>query len=136
MLDVGDGTCFAVPKEGKQYVNRTRFDDGEYGIAVRWLGRLTEDPELRTFDLDAECTDEFIVNSSELRCTHIELIPHCPVGPAVRRSPRGYGGHVRDGRDYVQNGRDRDGYGHARGCVRGRAHESARHGGQSHGPRH
>merc|ERR1712022_99101 len=97
-LDVGDGTCFAVPKEGRQYVNRTRFDNGEYGIAVRWLGRMAEDPELRTFELAAGSTDEFIVNSSELRCTHIELIPDRPVGPAVRRSQRGHGGRARGGR--------------------------------------
>ena len=88
----------AQRKIEKLELKALQVDDGEYGIAVRWLGRLTEDLELRTFDLDAECTDEFIVNSSELRCTHIELMHHCPVGPAVRRSPRGYGGHVRDGR--------------------------------------
>ena len=68
---------------------------------MRWLGRLAEDPELRTFELDADCTDEFIVNSSELRCTHIELIPDRPVGPAVRRSRRVHAGH----------GHDRDGRG-------------------------
>ena len=90
-LDTGDGTCFAVPKEGRQNVNRTRFDDGEYGIAVRWLGRLAEDAELRTFDLVADCAEEFIVNSTELRCSEIEMIPVQPVGPAVRRSGRGKG---------------------------------------------
>ena len=85
--DVGDGTCFAVPKEGRQYVNRTRFDDGEYGIAVQWLARLPEDPELRTFELDGD-SEEFVINSTELRCAQIELIPDRPVRAPVRRSPR------------------------------------------------
>ena len=67
---------------------------------MRWLDRLVEDPdpELRPFELAADSTAEFIVNSSELRCTHIELIPDHPVGPAVRRSRRVRGGHDRDGR--------------------------------------
>ena len=71
-----------------------------HGISVRWLDRLVEnpDPELRPFELAADSTAEFIVNSSELRCTHIELIPDRPVGPAVRRSQRGHGGHARGGR--------------------------------------
>ena len=90
-LDTGDGTCVVVPKQGRQNANRTRFDDGEYGIVVRWLGRLAEDAELRTFDLVADCTEEFIVNSTELRCSQIEMIPEQLVGPAVRRSPRGKG---------------------------------------------
>ena len=51
------------------------------------MERLVEDPdpELRPFELAADSTAEFI----ELRCTHIELIPDRPVGPTVRRSPRG-----------------------------------------------
>ena len=65
---------------------------------MRWLDRLDEDPELRTFELTADSTAEFIVNSSELRCTHIELIPDRPVGPTVRRSPRGSGCHDGGGR--------------------------------------
>ena len=91
-LDTGDGTCFAVPKKGRQNVNRTRFDDGEYGIAVQWLGRLAEDSELRTFDLAADCAEEFIVNSTELRCSQIEMIPVQALGPTVRRSRRSRGG--------------------------------------------
>ena len=62
--------------------------EGEYGIAVRWLGRLAEDAELRTFDLAAESTEEFIINSTELRCTKVELTPVQPAGPVVRRSRR------------------------------------------------
>ena len=68
-------------------VNRTRFDDGEYGIAVRWLARLPEDPELRTFELEGD-SEEFVINSTELRCTQIELIPDRPVRAPVRRSAR------------------------------------------------
>ena len=59
---------------------------------------MAEDPELRTFELAPNSTDEFIVNSSELRCTQIELIPERPVGPTVRRSQRGHGGYARGGR--------------------------------------
>ena len=39
-VDTGDGTCFAVPAKGRQYVDGTRYDDGEYGVTVRWLSRF------------------------------------------------------------------------------------------------
>ena len=112
-VDVGDGTCIAVKGQGRgqgqgrghgrgrgrgrgpcneqQYVDGTRFDEGELGIAVRWLSRLQEDAEQRTFELndDADGSNQFIVNSTELRFTDIELLDVAAAGPApVRRSKR------------------------------------------------
>ena len=72
-------------------MNRTRFDDGEYGVAVQWLSRLAEDAEQRTFELD-KTSKQFIFNSTELRAVDVEM-PRVRVGPApirpVTRSGRG-----------------------------------------------
>ena len=91
-IDTGDGACFAVPAKGRQYVNRTRYDDGEYGVAVQWLSRLAEDPEQRTFELD-KSSEQFIFNSTELRCIDIEMPRMCagptPRRPTTRRKGRG-----------------------------------------------
>ena len=77
-----------VEKKVSELKKYAKEGEGEYGIAVRWLGRLAEDAELRTFDLAAESTEEFIINSTELRCTKVELTPVQPAGPVVRRSRR------------------------------------------------
>ena len=68
-------------------MNDTRFDVGEIGIAVRWLSRLAEDPEKRTFELDPH-SKEFVINSTELRAGNIEMDQQEVAGPAVRRSAR------------------------------------------------
>ena len=92
-VDAGDGTCFAVPAKGRQYVNCTRFDDGEYGVAVRWLCRLAEDPEQRTFELDNN-SKQIIFNSTESRAIDVDMhrahVGPTPVRPVTsRQSGRG-----------------------------------------------
>lgn len=53
-------------------MNRTRYDNGEYGVAVRWLSRLAEDPEQRTFELDNN-SEQFIFDSMELRAIDVGM---------------------------------------------------------------
>ena len=94
-VDTGDGSCFAVPAKGRQYVNRTRYDNGEYGVAVRWLSRLADDPEQRTFELDNN-SEQFIFNSTELRAidvgmTRVRAGPTL-VRPVTRSGHSGRGG--------------------------------------------
>ena len=94
-VDTGDGSCFAVPAKGRQYVNRTRYDNGEYGVAVRWLSRLAEDPEQRTFELDNN-SEQFIFNSTELRAIDVGMTRAragpTPVRPVTRSGHSGRGG--------------------------------------------
>ena len=85
LVDTGDGTCFAVPAKGRQYVDRTRYDDGECGVVVQWLCRLAEDAEQRTFELDNK-SKQFIFNSTELRAINVEM-PRVCAGPTPVRPP-------------------------------------------------
>ena len=57
------------------------------------LERLSEDAEQRTFELGNDNLDEFVVNSTELRFSDVEMDKYVvpPAGPAVaavRRSSR------------------------------------------------
>ena len=60
---------------------------GDYAIAVRWLGRASEDSQLRTFELD-KTSAQVVINSTELRWSDIELLRVRPLGPAPHRSSR------------------------------------------------
>ena len=81
-LDAGDGTCVRFKlgdKDGRTHVDGTRFDPGDWGIAVRWLSRLEEDAEQRTFELEGDDSGRVddlrwvVINSTELRLTSIEM---------------------------------------------------------------
>ena len=81
--------------EERMTVNKTRFDKGDLGIAVKWFSRLEEDDiEHRTFELDYD-VEQFVINSTELRWSNIQLEPIDPVATPVRvqtrRSPRHHG---------------------------------------------
>ena len=54
---------------------------------------MAEDPEQRTFEWNNDNSEEFVINSTELRLTSIEMDKYAaePLGPAVaavRRSSR------------------------------------------------
>lgn len=72
---------------------------------MRWLSRVDEDPEQRTFELDGS-GEEFLINSTELRHSNVDLELVPPMQPALRRSSRAMtraqssGGQVLD-RKYV-----------------------------------
>ena len=91
-VDCGNGGCILKQVQGKdrECIDGTRFDNGDYAVAMRWLTRLDEDldPEQRTFELDP-CSQIFTINSSELRWNNIELDRVLPAEPQVRRSGRG-----------------------------------------------
>jgi hypothetical protein len=64
-------------------------------IVVCRLDRLTEDPEQRTFEMNNDSSEEFVINCTELRWSDFEMDLVTPVGVAprktVRRSPRARG---------------------------------------------
>ena len=62
------------------------FDPGDYAIAVRWLHRVSDDSEQRSFEYDAT-TPQMTLNSTELPCVKIEL-DTVKQAQQVRRSPR------------------------------------------------
>jgi hypothetical protein len=84
--DGGRG-CIAKHCSERETIEGTRFDPGDYAIAVQWLTRLTEDPQHRTFEIVPEAA-KFVINSTELRYTDVELELVPPIGPVVRRSGR------------------------------------------------
>ena len=95
--EAGDGTCVRFKlgdKDGRTHVDGTRFDPGDWGIAVRWLSRLEEDAEQRTFELEGDDSGRVddsrlvVINSTELRFHSIEMEVLEAEGPAVRRSTR------------------------------------------------
>jgi hypothetical protein len=88
-VDVGDGSCIVrhVQGDDREHIDGTRFDPGDYAIVVQWLSRLAEDPAQRTFEVNPEAR-EFIINSTELRYSSVELDLVVPTGPALRRSSR------------------------------------------------
>lgn len=68
-------------------IDGTRYDPGDYAIAVQWLALAAEDPEQRTFEL-AEGGEQFLINSTELRHSGISLDLVPPAGPTGRQSSR------------------------------------------------
>ena len=81
-------SCIKREIQERETIDGTRYDPGDYAIAVQWLARVAEDPEQRIFEL-VEGGEHFLINSTELRFggVGLELVP--PLGPAVRRSSRG-----------------------------------------------
>ena len=75
-------SCLAVANAGPTTT--------DCAIVSRWLSRVSEDAEQRTFELN-NSSEMFLVNSTELRHVNIELDLVPPLGPAVtvRRSSRG-----------------------------------------------
>jgi hypothetical protein len=59
----------------------------DHVVAVRWLERLTEDPELRTFELKPNAPQD-VFNSTELRCVDVQLDKENGQLAPVRRSAR------------------------------------------------
>ena len=102
-IDYGNGTCIIQDMfTERTYLNGTRFDEGDCAIAVRWLQRLSEDPEQRTFEYHVNDTAEVsVLNSTELRHTNIELELVPPMGATLRRSNRSVPrGHTAGSRKY------------------------------------
>jgi hypothetical protein len=88
-IDAGNGSCIVKEAKGREMYRGTRFDQGDFAIAVKWLSRLDEDPEFRTFELSNDPSEEdFVVNSTELRLASVELELVSPIGEVVRRSSR------------------------------------------------
>ena len=87
-VDCGGGSCIKRRIGEKETIDGTRFDPGDYAIAVRWLARLAEDPEQRTFELTGE-EEQFVINSTELRYVNVALDLVPPIVAPVRRSNRG-----------------------------------------------
>ena len=87
-VDCGDGSCIKRKVAEKETIDGTRFDPGDYAIAVRWLARLGEDTEQRTFELTGE-EEQFVINSTELTYVNVSLDLVPPVNAPTRRSSRG-----------------------------------------------
>ena len=87
-VDCGGGSCIKRQVEQRETIDGTRFDPGDHAIAVRWLARLAEDPEQRTFEFTGE-EEQFVINSTELRYVNVALDMVPPIAAPVRRSNRG-----------------------------------------------
>jgi hypothetical protein len=87
-VDCGDGECIVKHVLDREQIDGTRFDPGDYAIAVQWLIRLDEDPQHRTFEVDNDAP-QYIINSTELRYANVELELVPPIGTPLRRSSRG-----------------------------------------------
>ena len=106
-LDAGDGSCIVERVAKNKRIEGTRFDAGDYATKVKWyelaslvsiaaliavcrLERLAEDPEQRTFELSNDSSEKFVINSTELRFSDIEMDKYVVelTGPVVRRSAR------------------------------------------------
>lgn len=72
-VDTGDGSCIVRQDfEKRQKIDGTMFDPGDCAIAVRWLRRVSDDSEQRSFEYDATAP-QMTLNSTELRCVTVEL---------------------------------------------------------------
>lgn len=87
-LDVGNGSCIQEVVSERKTIDGTRFDPGDFAIAVRWLKRVESDEQQRTFELSSTDDDQFVINSTELRHSGFELDKVAPLGPIPRRSAR------------------------------------------------
>lgn len=86
--DAGNGSCIVEQVQSSKSIDGTRFTAGDYALAVKWLDRLSEDPEQRTFELNHESVETFVINSTELRMSNLELDKVVPTGAAPRRQLR------------------------------------------------
>jgi len=81
------GGCIVKEMQGRETIDKTRYDPGDCAIAVVWLERLAEDPERRTFEL-VEGTKPSLFNSTELRCIDIQMEKEAGPTPVIRRKSR------------------------------------------------
>ena len=56
--------------------------------SINRLDRLEEDAEQRTFELNNDSLNESVINSTELRYTHMEMDLVTALGPVPRMSSR------------------------------------------------
>ena len=87
-LDVGNGSCIKEEVSERKNIDGTRFDPGDSAIAVRWLERVDDDEQQRTFEFSSTDGSQFVINSTELRHNGFELDKIAPLGPIPRRSAR------------------------------------------------
>jgi hypothetical protein len=87
-LDVGNGSCIKEEVSERKNIDGTRFDPGDFAIAVRWLERVDDDEQQRTFEFSSTDGSQFVINSTELRHSGFELDKVAPLGPIPRRSAR------------------------------------------------
>jgi hypothetical protein len=87
-LDVGNGSCIKEEVSERKNIDGTRFDPGDFAIAVRWLERVDDDEQQRTFEFSSTEGSQFVINSTELRHSGFELDKVAPLGPIPRRSAR------------------------------------------------
>ena len=102
--DTGNGSCLMRRSSlRREAINGTRFDPGDYAISVKWylfciksaiswclvcrLERLPKDIEQKAFQLDNDCTEQFVINSTELRLVGVEM-DEVVAGAPPRRSAR------------------------------------------------
>ena len=86
--DVGDNSCIVKQVQDRsERINGTKFDRGDYVVAVQWLVRLAEDSEQRTFELKPDAPQD-VFNSTELRCIDVQLDKQDGNLAPVRRSLR------------------------------------------------
>ena len=87
-VDAGDGSCIVKQVQDRsERVNGTQFDRGDYVVAVRWLDRLAEDSEFRTFELKPDA-EHGVFNSTELRAIDLQLDTEDGNLAPIRRSMR------------------------------------------------
>lgn len=88
VVDAGGGNCIIKQVQDRsERINGTQFDRGDYVVAVRWLERLSEDSELRTFELKPDAVHD-VFNSTELRAIDVQLDKENGGLAPVRRSMR------------------------------------------------
>ena len=82
-LDVGNGSCIKEEVSERKNIDGTRFDPGDFAIAVRWLERVDDDEQQRTFEFSSTDGSQFVINSTELRHNGFELDKVAPLGPTT-----------------------------------------------------
>ena len=87
-LDVGNGSCIKEELSERKNIDGTRFDPGDFAIAVRWLERVDDDEQQRTFEFSSTDGSQFVINSTELRHSGFEFDKVAPLGPIPRRLAR------------------------------------------------
>ena len=87
-IDAKHGMGPVIKKfESSGKLEGTRFDKGDWAIAVQWLDRLDGDVERRTFThTENGSTEQSVINSTELRAHGAGLLDKVnPVGKPVRK---------------------------------------------------
>ena len=66
-LDVGNGSFIKEEVSERKNIDGTRFDPGDFAIAVRWLERVDGDEQQRSFEFSRTDGSQFVISSTELR---------------------------------------------------------------------